>query len=129
MLVFSDIGRTSMAMSSSKASSIVFGSGIIVFGLGWFYYAKKGEPVPPHKFIIGAGLTFLGLTFVSDIQGELAAAMATAVATTAFFHYGPSLTTYINQNSSQASPTKGKPSKPQAPAPRHVGTAPRGFTG
>jgi hypothetical protein len=112
-------------MTSGKASSLVFGSGILVFGMGWFYYARKGEPIPPHKFIIGTGLTFLAITFTADINADLAAAMATAVATTAFFHYGTSLMTYINQTPQ----SKPHHTKTNAPAPRHVGTAPRGFTG
>lgn len=112
-------------MNTSKASSIVFGSAIIVFGLGWFYYAKRGQPVPPHTFILGAGLSFLGVMFVADIQPDLAAAMGTALATTAFFHYGPTLTAYMNQ----AQQTPQGPPTNKAPAPKHVGTASKGFTG
>lgn len=118
-----------MPMTTAKASSIVFGSAIITVGTGWFYYARKGEAIPPHRFIIGSALTFLAITFVSDINAELAAAMGTAVATTAFFHYGTSLINYINQ--SPTKPTTKHQTQPQKPhpQPRHVGTAQRGFTG
>lgn len=106
-------------MTTGKASSIVFGTAVVTAGMGWFYYAKKGQAIPPHKFVIGTALTFLGITFVADINADLAAAMGTAVATTAFFHYGSFLMNYINQSSTQPPPKQHKPT----PKPRHVGTA------
>lgn len=91
-------------MNYGRAQSIVFMSGMTVFFLGWFSSAKQGDPLPPAKFLIGASVTFLGLEVLADISPDLAAALAIAVGTTAFFHYGSSILTFINAEPTTATP-------------------------
>lgn len=115
-------------MNSGKAGGIVTSCAIFTFALGWFYTVKNGGTLPSSKFMIGLGVTFLGLEVVSDISPELASALAVAIATTAFFHYGQTLIDYVNSapdaskgktpakgagksDGTKAAPTSGKASK------------------
>ncbi len=84
--------------------------------MGWFYNAKQNK-LPSGRFMVGAGVSFLGFEFLSDVQPDLAAALAIAVATTAFFHYGAPLMTYINGTAKKPSAT---PAQRRGPTPRHV---------
>lgn len=95
-------------------------SGVTVFFLGWFHSAKSGQVIPPAKFLIGSSITFLVLEVVADIQPDVAAALALAVGTTAFFHYGPSTLSYVNGTASSQpaqAPAKSTPSTPVHVAP------------
>lgn len=94
-------------------------SGVTVFFLGWFNSAKSGQVIPPAKFLIGASVTFLALEVVADIQPDIAAALALAVGTTAFFHYGPSTLTFINGTAANQ-PTQTAAKKPAQAPPVHV---------
>lgn len=106
-------------MNYNRAQSIVFMSGITVFFLGWFNSAKSGAVIPPAKFLIGASVTFLALEVVADIQPDIAAALALAVGTTAFFHYGPSTLTFIN-GTAAAQPKPNTQVPTPIPNPVHV---------
>lgn len=106
-------------MNSGKAGGVVTSCAIFTFALGWFYTVKNGGTLPSAKFMIGLGVTFLGLEVVSDISPELASALAVAIATTSFFHYGQTLIDYVDSapktsktdktSSKQTSGTKAAP--------------------
>jgi len=95
-------------MNSAKAGGVVTSCAIFTFALGWFYTVKQGGTLPSAKFMIGLGVTFLGLEVVSDISPELASALAVAIATTAFFHYGQTLIDYVDSAPKTAGKTNAK---------------------
>ncbi len=97
-------------MSSSRAQTVVLSTGAIVFFLGWFHSAKAGKVVPPASFIIGTSVTFLIIELIADVSPELGSALAVAIGTTAFFHYGASIREYITADDtpSQATTTSTK---------------------
>jgi hypothetical protein len=112
-------------MNEDKAQSIVLAAGLMTFFLGWFYSAQKGQELPSGKFLVGASVTFLVLEILADISPDLAAALGVAIATTAFFHYGTSITSYLNAaNNTPAKPAAPKQTNPRTPAPTHVAPQP-----
>lgn len=109
-------------MNEDKAQSIVLAAGMLTFFLGWFYSEQKGEGLPSGKFLIGASVTFLVLEILSDVSPDLAAALAVAIGTTAFFHYGGSITSYLN--AANKTPSTVKPPVQPAAKPTHVAPHP-----
>jgi hypothetical protein len=100
-------------MTADHAQSVVLMSGALVFFMGWFYSAKHtGKVLPPASFLIPACVVFLGLEVIADIQPELAAAIAVAVGSTAFFHYGQGILKYINTAGGTNTPTAKASSTP-----------------
>lgn len=83
-------------MKSQTAQRIVIVSALITLGVGWFNSAKKGNPLPSWKFIIGGGLTFIVLGIVADFEPEIAGPLALAVVTTALLTEGNGILEYAN---------------------------------
>lgn len=82
-------------MDSVKASRIVVMSAGMTYGIGFLNSASRGK-MPSMRFVIGAGVVFLTLSALSDIEPDLAAPMALAVVTTAFFSNGSAVLDYVN---------------------------------
>lgn len=106
-------------MNSGKAQSIVTASAVVTFGMMFYNSAKDGNIMPPAKSLIGGSVVFLLLEFLADVEGDLAAAFGFAIATTALFHYGPSVFAYINKNANAQTSTPPQ-AKPSVAAPKHV---------
>jgi hypothetical protein len=83
-------------MKSGTASRIVLVSGLGVFAIGWFKSAKENKPIPSPHFLIGATVTFLGLSFLADFEPEIAGPLALAILTTDMFTNGADLLKFIN---------------------------------
>lgn len=95
-------------MNSQTAHGIVLTSAMVVFGVRWFESAESGDPVPPAKFLIGAGIAFLVISFISDVEPKLGSALAIAIASTVFLSKKDPLLNYINSaaaNKKSTAPT------------------------
>lgn len=118
-------------MNKQGAShKVVLIGAMITFGLGWFNAEKNGK-APSAKFLIGAGVTFTMLSFLSDFSPEAANALALAITTTALFSEGNGVLAYINQAGELNTPTKAEEKKAQHPKGKvtkssndHVGQIP-----
>jgi hypothetical protein len=81
----------------NNSHKVVLVTALLVFGLGWFNSAKEGK-TPSAHFLIGAGVTFTLLSFLSDYSPEAANALSLAIATTALFSKeGGNVLGYINK--------------------------------
>lgn len=118
-------------MKAGTASRIVLLSGLAVFGIGWWKSAKEGKPLPSAHFLIGASVTFVGLSFLADFEPEIAGPLALAILTTDIFTNGADILGYINgeggENEKEKPKTSGtaKKRKPKVAHPRaDVGQVP-----
>lgn len=98
-------------MKSNTASRIVLVSGLMVFGIGWFKSAKENKPIPSPHFIIGATVTFLGLSFLADFEPEIAGPLALAILTTDIFTNGSDILGYVNGEANIHPKTSGTAQK------------------
>lgn len=102
-------------MKPGTASRTVVIAALGVFGIGWFKSAKAGHPIPDHKFIIGASVTFTLLFVIADFEPEIAGPLSLAILTTDFFANGPALLNYLNtgkdEEAEPTTPAKKAPAK------------------
>lgn len=96
-------------MNANTAHRIVLISALVVFSVGWFESAEKGEPIPPARFIIGGATAFLVISIISDIEPGVGGALALAIATTVFLAKSNPLLSYVNQTVQQKKPQQKKP--------------------
>lgn len=99
-------------MTAGTAHKIVLFSAIGTFGAGWFNASRKGHKTPSKKFFVGFGISFTALSFVSDVQPDVAGALAMAMLTTVAFGEGGGLLKYLNDKGEVTTPTP--PKKPVA---------------
>jgi hypothetical protein len=104
-----------MGNQSDGSHKVVLICAMAVFGLGWFNSNKAGKN-PSARFLIGAGVTFTVLSFLSDYSPPAANAFALAIATTAFFSEGTGVLSYLNKNGEINTPSPSEERKSQAPA-------------
>jgi hypothetical protein len=102
-----------MDNQSNGSHKVVLVAAMLVFGLGWFNANKAGKN-PSARFLIGAGVTFTALSFLSDYSPPAANAFALAIATTAFFSEGTGILSYLNQNGEINTPTAAEEKASQA---------------
>lgn len=91
-------------MTSGTAHRIVLLSAVGTFGIGWFNAAKKGNSIPSKRFIVGCGVTFTLLSFLSDVQPDVAGAFSGAMLTTVAFNEGGGILKYMNGNGEVTTP-------------------------
>jgi hypothetical protein len=89
----------------SGSHRVVLIGAMLTFGLGWFN-AHKNNTIPSRKFLIGVGVTFTALSFLSDFSPPVANALALAITTTALFSEGNGVLSYINQEGELNTPSK-----------------------
>lgn len=106
-------------MNPGKAQTVVLTTGMVVFFLGWFDSAKRGQKLPSSKFVVGTSVTFLILEVFADIDPPLGTALAVAIGTSACFHYGAALKGIANVGDL---PSTDQPKKPVKATPVHVTT-------
>lgn len=82
-------------MDGTRANRIIVMSAVLTYGLGFFNSTSKGK-LPSMRFIIGAGVVFVSLSALADVEPELAAPLALAVVTTSFFSNGTGVMNYLN---------------------------------
>lgn len=103
-------------MDEQNAShKVVLVAAMFTFGLGWYNANKHGKN-PSARFLIGAGITFTLLSFLSDFSPPAANAFALAVATTALFSEGTGVLSYINDGGELNTPTAKEERQSQQPA-------------
>lgn len=100
-------------MKSQTAQRVVIVAAIVTLGVGWFNSAKKGNPLPSWKFIIGGGVTFIVLGIIADFEPEIAGPLALAVMTTALLSEGNGILEYANGG--ELTPPKPKTITPPHP--------------
>jgi hypothetical protein len=89
----------------TSSHRIVLIAAILTFGLGWFNSERAGH-APSRRFLIGAGVTFTALSFLSDFAPGAANALSMAVATTALFSEGSGVLSYLNKDGELNTPSK-----------------------
>lgn len=99
-------------MNPATSSKIVLFAAVGTFGIGWFNAAKNGNKLPSKKFIVGTGITFTVLSFLSDIQPDIAGAFAGAMLTTVAFNQGGGILKYMNDNGEVQTPTPASKKTP-----------------
>jgi hypothetical protein len=108
---------------SDQSKNVVLIAALLVFGLGWFNSEKEGK-APSAKFLIGAGITFTLLSFLSDFSPAAANALALAIATTALFGEGGGVLTYLNKEGDLDTPTNADAKDAQDTRTAKKGAAP-----
>ena len=117
-------------MKPGTASRIVLVSGLFVFGIGWFKSAKENKPIPSPHFLVGASVTFIGLSFLADFEPEIAGPLALAILTTDIFTNGADILAFVNGESGvtkehpKTSGTAKKPARKVAKPKADVGQVP-----
>jgi hypothetical protein len=101
-------------MQPATASRTVILAALGVFGIGWFKSAKAGEPLPKHKFVIGATVTFSLLFILADFEPEIAGPLSLAILTTDFFANGADILAYVNGESGEGEEPKPAKTKTKA---------------
>lgn len=84
-------------MQSSTSHRVVLYSALLVFGVGWFNAAKQSK-LPSKKFIVGTGITFTALSFLSDVMPEVASSLALAIDSTVLFVDNGGILRYFNDH-------------------------------
>lgn len=100
-------------MKPATASRTVVLAAMGVFGIGWFKSAKAGKPIPSHRFIIGATVTFSLLFVMADFEPEIAGPLSLAILTTDFFANGADILSYVNGESGEGEEPKTTTAKPR----------------
>lgn len=100
-----------------------------MFGIGWFKSAKENKPIPSPHFLIGATVTFVGLSFLADFEPEIAGPLALAILTTDIFTNGADILAFVNGEGEigthpKTSGTAKKPAKKVAKPKSDVGQVP-----
>jgi hypothetical protein len=101
--------------NQQSSHKVVLVAAMFTFALGWYNSNKAGKN-PSAKFLIGAGITFTLLSFLSDYSPQAANAFALAIATTALFSEGSGVLSYINDGGELNTPTASDEKASQAPA-------------
>lgn len=103
-------------MDEKNAShKVVLVAAMFTFALGW-YNANRNDKNPSAKFLIGAGVTFTLLSFLSDFSPPAANAFSLAIATTALFSEGSGILSYINDGGELNTPTAAEERQSQQPS-------------